>query len=120
MTNPVGKLPDGGLKVGFDRRLMLQFHGFVIREGASGDRRLHRGQLKIVCNAGERVGEVAADRFQRANDRDADEGSDQAIFDCRRARLVLHEKHEFLHDLAPWLRLIFPPYLRSLADNGKL
>jgi hypothetical protein len=62
MAHPTGESKDGVLKVDFDRRLVLQFHGSVVTSDAG---LLAYRELDDALGLTTRVGETLADTHQQ-------------------------------------------------------
>src|SRR5947209_8739522 len=79
-----------------------------------------RGCLRqVVGDRREFAAEIAAGQLDRADDHDADEGGEKAVFDSRGARLVSQEPREdTLHRFAPCsVRPASGTRLESAAGN---
>ena len=55
------------------------------------------GLVQLIGDVAERAVQLGAEALHDRDDRDGDAGSDQAVFDGRRARLVLGKALEGLH-----------------------
>jgi hypothetical protein len=79
MSNPSGESNDGGLRLDFDRRVMLQFRGSVVTSDAG---LLAYRELDDALGSTEAAGEVLADARTGKNGRHALVGLlRQAVFD---------------------------------------
>src|SRR6476620_7905047 len=76
-------------------------------QSQKGLRTLHGGRDRV-----EGIADLRAETTGRGNDADSDQGSDQAVFDGRGARLILHKTLDLvLHDDSPTCRLAHAPGL---------
>src|SRR5947209_7451922 len=72
----------------------------------------------------ERGAELAAEALHDRDNRDRDAGGDQAVFNSRRARLVLGKAFDGLHGVAPWstrgcLSTVRPGLLSARCDSAR-